>query len=325
MSKNAYDATASNIRHSKTFSPVSKITELLILSAKGATANRGRVPPSVTSAITTGKRINDYMIIRTLYFAFTAKGLAVRACCTLVIVAVTSSCSTYQRANPPSEMPQTTNRQPTQKPYTINGIRYEPLSSHQGFEQEGIASSYGRDFHGRATSNGEQFDMNAMTAAHKTLPMGVYVRVQHKRSGKQVLVRINDRGPIVGYRIIDLSDAAAERLGILQEGIAPVKVTALGYLAEGQTGSSVYRQPVSYDTGTFSLQVASFSIRANSYRYADDVKKRFGAADVQEARVNGKTYYRVRLGRYKSLRSAQAGQAQYGSTGFAGCFVVAAD
>lgn len=239
---------------------------------------------------------------------------------------MTSSCTSYQRQYPPlSEQPQTSRQQPTQKPYTINGKRYEPLSSHQGFEQEGIASSYGQDFHGRTTSNGERFDMNAMTAAHKTLPMGVYVRVQHKRNGKELVVRINDRGPFVGDRIIDLSEAAAARLGMLQEGLAPVKVTALGYKAEGQGDSSGYRQPTDYDSGTFALQVAAFTVRANAYRYADELRKRFGSADVQEAQVQGKTFYRVRLGRYSSLRSAQTGQEQYGRSGFAGCFVVAVD
>jgi rare lipoprotein A len=244
-------------------------------------------------------------------------------CCALCIAALTSSCTTYQRAYPPSEQPQATRRQPVQKPYTINGKRYEPLSSHQGFEQEGIASSYGREFHGRYTSSGELFDMNAMTAAHTTLPLGVYVRVQHRRSGKEVVVRINDRGPFVGDRIIDLSETAAERLGMLQEGLAPVKITALGY--GGQTGSSGYRQPASYDAGTFSLQVAAFTIRDNAIRYAGELRKRFGTADVQEALVNGKTYYRVRLGRYSSLSSAQAGREQFGRSGFAGCFVVAVD
>jgi rare lipoprotein A len=238
---------------------------------------------------------------------------------------ITSACTTYQRTYPPFEATQATRRQPTQRPYTVNGKRYEPLSSHQGFEQEGIASSYGREFHGRTTSNGEQFDMNAMTAAHKTLPMGVYVRVRHRRSGKEVVVRINDRGPFVGDRIIDLSEAAADRLGMLQEGVAPVKVTALGYMADRQSGSSGYRQPENYDAGTFSLQVAAFTIRSNAYRYADELRKRYANADVQEALVSGKTYYRVRLGRYSSLRSAQAGQELYERSGFAGCFVVAVD
>lgn len=246
-------------------------------------------------------------------------------CAISTAAAIASSCTVYQRAYPPSDRPRTTRQQPSQNPYTVNGKRYEPLSSHEGFEQDGIASSYGSEFHGRTTSNGEQFDMNAMTAAHKTLPLGVYVRVRHKRTGKEVVVRVNDRGPFVGDRIIDLSEAAAARLGMLQDGLAPVRVTALGYRADGQAASSAYLQPASYDAGTFSLQVAAFTIRANAYRYAAELRQRFGTADVQEAQLQGRTFYRVRLGRYTSLRSAQLGQEQYGSTGFAGCFVVAVE
>jgi len=260
-----------------------------------------------------------------MFSLFTLKRRVFLLCCAITAAAMISSCTTYPRKYTPSDKSLATRQQPTQKPYTINGKRYEPLSSHQGFVQEGIASSYGREFHGRTTSNGELFDMHAMTAAHKTLPMGVYVRVQLKRSGKEVVVRINDRGPFVGDRIIDLSESAAKQLGMLQEGLAPVKVTALGYKADGQAGTSGYRQPATYDSGTFSIQVGAFTVRLNAYRYADELRKRFGTADVQEAEVRGKIFYRVRLGRYSSLSSAQAGQEQYGRSNFPGCFVVAVD
>jgi len=246
-------------------------------------------------------------------------------CCALAIAVLLSSCTSYQRAYPTSGPYQATRQLPSQKPYTVNGKRYEPLSSHLGFEQEGIASSYGRDFHGRTTSNGEAFDMHAMTAAHKTLPLGVYVRVRHSRNGNEVIVRINDRGPFVGDRIIDLSEGAAAQLGMLKEGLATVKVTALGFRDDGQAGSSGFRQPATYDSGTFAIQAGAFTVRANAYRYADELRKRFGTADVQEAQLQGKTFYRVRIGRYASLRLAQAGQEQYGRNGFAGCFVVAVD
>ena len=241
----------------------------------------------------------------------------------VVTAAMSSSCTTYQRTYSPDGQQPPLRQPPTQRPYTIDGKRYEPLASHQGFEQEGLASSYGSDFHGRRTSNGETFDMNAMTAAHKTLPMGVSVRVQHKRSGKEVVVRINDRGPFVGGRIIDLSEYAAERLGMLQEGLAPVRLTALGYM--NADGSAGYRQPTDYDAGSFTLQMGAFTIRANADRYADELGRKYGASAVREAVLNGTTYYRVRLGRYSSLRAAQAGQEQYQRTGFSGCFVVAVD
>ena len=93
-----------------------------------------------------------------------------------------------------------------------------------GDTQVGIASYYGGKFHGRKTANGERFDMNALTAAHKTLPLGTKVRVTHVKTGKSVVVRINDRGPYVKGRVIDLSRRAARELGMIQKGLAKVRV-----------------------------------------------------------------------------------------------------
>lgn len=259
------------------------------------------------------------------FSAFPLHACSTRLCLLISIATALSACTSYQRAYPPSQEHQTTRQAPTQKPYTVNGKRYEPLSSHEGFEQEGNASSYGREFHGRRTSNGETFDMNAMTAAHKTLPMGVYVRVKHKRSGNEVIVRINDRGPFVKDRIIDLSEAAAGQLGMLRDGLAAVKITALGYKSDGMGTTTGYRPPESYDSGTFALQVGAFTIKANAYRYADELKRKYGTADIQEAMVGATKYYRVRIGRYTSLQIAQASQEQYEHKGFNGCFVVAVD
>lgn len=92
----------------------------------------------------------------------------------------------------------------------------------------GKASWYGPGFHGRTTANGETYDQNAMTAAHKSLPFGTRVRVTNERTGKSVVVRINDRGPYVGKRVIDLSKAAAKRVGMIKSGIAPVTIEVLG-------------------------------------------------------------------------------------------------
>lgn len=234
---------------------------------------------------------------------------------------LTSACVSHQRTQEPARYP--TKR--GQQPYTVNGTRYEPLSSHIGFEQEGVASSYGSDFHGRATSSGEIFDMHAMTAAHKTLPLGVFVRVRDKRSGREIVVRINDRGPFVQDRIIDLSEAAAEKLGILRVGLAPVKITALGYRSEDSSGKTFYHSPESYDRGTFALQVGAFAQKPNATRLADELRRKYGTADVREALISGVKYYRVRLGRYTSLKAAQDGQDRFQHGLFPGCFVVAVD
>ena len=119
------------------------------------------------------------------------------------------------------ETPQTPGLKPWQKPYEVNGQLYTPLADHTGFAQEGTASWYGPNFHGKLTSNGEVYNMYSMTAAHKTLPLGVYVRVHNLANGRQAVVRINDRGPFVKGRIIDLSYAAAKDLGVVGPGTAP--------------------------------------------------------------------------------------------------------
>jgi len=251
--------------------------------------------------------------------------LTVRFLSVALFILLMSACAAQQRAYSPQDQTPYSRQKPGQKPYTVAGKRYEPLSSHEGFVQEGIASSYGRDFHGRKTSSGEPFDMNAMTAAHKTLPLGVYVNVRHKRSGREIIVRINDRGPFVRERIIDLSEGAARQLEMLQEGVAAVTVTALGYKIDPTSGEAHYRAPVSYDNGRFALQVAALKNRANAHRYADELSRKYGAADVQEAIVAGITFHRVRLGHYSSLHAAQSAQKTFEDKGFPGNFVVALD
>jgi len=108
--------------------------------------------------------------------------------------------------------------------YVVNGRRYHLLDSPEGYIERGIASWYGTKFHGRKTSLGERYDMYAMTAAHKTLPIPSYVRVRNLRNGHEVVVRVNDRGPFHDNRIIDLSYAAASKLGIAQTGTGLVEV-----------------------------------------------------------------------------------------------------
>ncbi|RME35133.1 MAG: septal ring lytic transglycosylase RlpA family protein, partial [Deltaproteobacteria bacterium] len=116
------------------------------------------------------------------------------------------------------DTPETRDLAGHQRPYMVNGKRYDPLRDHSGFVEQGTASWYGPKFHGRKTSNGETFDMYALTAAHKTLPLGVSVRVTNLRNGRQVVVRVNDRGPFVAGRIIDLSYAAAKELDMIEAG-----------------------------------------------------------------------------------------------------------
>ena len=135
-------------------------------------------------------------------------------------------------AAPPADLAQRPDAEPRveairiggpNKPYEVLGRRYEPLTSDVPLQQSGGASWYGRKFHGRPTASGEPYDMYAMTAAHKTMPIPSYARVRNPANGREIVVRINDRGPFADGRIIDLSYAAATKLGVLA-GVAPVDV-----------------------------------------------------------------------------------------------------
>ena len=122
--------------------------------------------------------------------------------------------------------------------YEVFGKRYFVLATAEGYRERGVASWYGPDFHARPTSSGEPYDMYAMTAAHKTLPIPAYARVTNLANGRSVVVRINDRGPFVGNRIIDLSYTAAHKLDMTQAGTAFVEVEVItpGSLAEAARG-----------------------------------------------------------------------------------------
>ena len=240
----------------------------------------------------------------------------------LLLCALLASCSGHEKyvSRSDSQAPGG-----VQKPYTVKGERYEPLSSHEGFVQTGIASWYGSDFHGKKTSNGDTYDMYAMTAAHKTLPFGVYVKVSNRNNGRDTVVRINDRGPFVAGRIIDLSYSAAKDIGVVFSGTALVKIEALGYLDETVKGKTTYRPPVSYDRGSFGIQVGAFGNRENAQRMADSIKQRYGASSIRESIVNGTRYYRVRAGNYTSLKEAEQALERSGDKVIAAGFVVALD
>lgn len=222
------------------------------------------------------------------------------------------------------DTPETRELKGWEKPYEVDGQRYQPLRDHQGFSQRGIASWYGRKFHGRKTSNGEVYDMYAMTAAHKTLPLGVFVRVTHLENGRSIIVRVNDRGPFVAGRIIDLSYSAAGKLGIVDAGTGKVQVQALGY-RQSDHGKVTYRPPSSYDAGSFAVQIGAFSVKDNASRLAAQMRSRFGKADVQSAQVNGRQMYRVRVGDYRSLERAEQAVLDFSRGGYPGSFVVAFD
>jgi peptidoglycan lytic transglycosylase len=224
----------------------------------------------------------------------------------------------------PPVAPESNKVKASQRPYTVMGKRYEPLNSHIGFTQEGIASWYGKDFHGKRTSNGETYDMHAMTAAHKTLPLGVFVKVRNKENGEETIVRVNDRGPFVKNRIIDLSYSAAKKLGVDVKGTAPVRIEALGYKASG-TGGESYKAPETYDNGNYAVQVGAFKDQQNAKRLSEEMRRLHGYSEVRSAIVNGELFYRVQAGKFSSLHEAEKAEARFSDQGYSGSFVVSVD
>ena len=190
-------------------------------------------------------------------------------------------------------------------PYVIDGERYYPLSSSEGFVQYGNASWYGEKFHGRPTANGEIFDMNRKSAAHKTLPLGTYVKAVNLENNKQIVVRINDRGPFVKGRIIDFSYAAAEEIGLVGPGVVRVKIVALGRQV-GEIESPSGSQPVveinDLRRGEFTVQVGAFKSKNNATRLCGQLKVDFDYVDVEvfDDKINGPVY-RVRVSKSDTL------------------------
>jgi rare lipoprotein A len=240
-------------------------------------------------------------------------------CCILAL----SACGARKTNVVKSSEPEGQRVKASQKPYTVLGQRYEPLRSHEGFVQTGVASWYGKDFHGKKTSNGETYDMHAMTAAHKTLPLGVYVKVRNRENGREATVRVNDRGPFVKGRILDLSYAAAKALGVDMVGTAPVRIEALGYRQDGSSGKELYKAPATYDTGNYTVQVGAFKEQANAVRLSGEMRRLHGFSDVRMTNVNGEVYYRVYAGKYSSLNAAEDAEKDFSEHGYPGSFTVA--
>jgi rare lipoprotein A len=192
--------------------------------------------------------------------------------------------------------------------YDVFGKRYYVLSSSVGYWERGVASWYGPGFHKVRTSTGEVYDMYAMTAAHKTLPLPAYVRVTNLQNGRSVVVRVNDRGPFVGNRIIDLSYTAASRLDMLHHGTAMVEVRAVDPAAAKAIGAAgnaaaaaaaaaaATPAPAPAPDGLF-VQAGAFSDPANAERLADKLRTgSYGKVFVRDDQIAGRRMYRVRIG-----------------------------
>ena len=159
------------------------------------------------------------------------------------------------------------------------------------FVEEGTASWYGIPFHGRRAADGEIFDMNSLVAAHRTLPFGSILRVTNLNNGREVQVRVIDRGPFVGDRILDLARAAAVSLDMIGTGTAPVRIELLS----GPNPA----------TGDFTVQIGAFSDRSNAENLRDRLLPRYQPIFVQEYDTPNGHFYRVRVGRVPSPDAAQ--------------------
>ncbi len=222
-------------------------------------------------------------------------------------------------ATPPPPAPPTPKGHP--KPYRVGGTWYQPMPHARDFSQQGIASWYGRKFHGRKTSSGEVYNMYAMTAAHKTLPLGTWVRVRRLDSGKEIVVRINDRGPFVHGRIIDLSYTAAKEMNMVGPGTARVEIVALG--ERRQTASGDTFVPMDYYNGAFTFQVGAFSSLDNAERLRAKLDQTFANAHVTRYDRGDAVFYRVRVGRCNDLESAETYEQHLASSGYPDAFIVA--
>ena len=244
-------------------------------------------------------------------------------------------------------------------PYKIKGKRYLPEESFT-YVEEGDASWYGEYFHGRLTANGEIYDMNAMTAAHKTLQLPTIVRVTNLQNGNSVIVRVNDRGPFVDDRIIDMSKGAAEVLGFREQGITPVRVEVLtdaskhlqelaqaratvgemdsmvaalnidkqDSLPPVQTATAI--QPpvrpaataISGNPGSWFLQAAAFGDASNADRARSQLQH-LGPTVVIPRPKGDQTLYLVRVGPYDTKQKAQSALDRVREVGFDDALVVA--
>jgi rare lipoprotein A len=170
----------------------------------------------------------------------------------------------------------------------------------EGWSEKGVASWYGDPYHGRRTASGEVYDMYAMTAAHKTLPFGTVVRVDRRDTGADVTVRINDRGPFIRGRIIDLSFAAAQVIGLDIDGVTPVKITVVG--SEAAPPPPPAAPPSAEPESCFWVQVAAFGEVSNARRAQETLAAAGESAVVLEG-IDA--LYRVRLGPFTDRKEAE--------------------
>jgi rare lipoprotein A len=216
--------------------------------------------------------------------------------------------------------------EPGARPYEVNGVRYYPLPDAQGFVEYGKASWYGSEFHGRSTASGRIYDMFAKSAAHKILPLDTMVRVVNLSNNKSIIVPVNDRGPFVKGRVIDLSYGAAKELDMIGPGVVDVRVEALArevgrVHTEGTTVPVLEWQD--FRKGEFTVQVGAFENLDNALKLADQFRKTYNYTNVVVYEDSpGRILYRVHVSKSETLANAAAIERRLEETGFPNAFVV---
>ena len=207
------------------------------------------------------------------------------------------------------------------RPYTVFGVTYAPIVGKEPTKERGMASWYGRKFHGQKTASGEIYDMFAMTAAHKTYPIPSYARVTNVKTGQSVVVRVNDRGPFLSNRIIDLSYAAAARIGIVNAGSGLVDVERILPGGNAEVASSAAARPplppppaaamvetavLSQEGAAIWLQLGAFSSVESAEGFRAHVGRELSWLLEPIAITSLAGTHRVRIGPYRSLEEANA-------------------
>lgn len=205
--------------------------------------------------------------------------------------------------------------------YEVRNTTYHVMKSSVGYQATGIASWYGTKFHGVKTSSGEPYDMLAMTAAHRTLPLPTYLQVTNLENGRQVVVRVNDRGPFEKNRLIDLSYVAAKKLGITGKGTGLVKVVAIDP-RRYQPVAPVDQQVVIHaGARLIYLQLGAFSSLQNAQRLQQKIQTHASlngaVCRIEQALSQGHTVYRVKMGPFKTVDASDAMSAKIIAAGFA--------
>lgn len=205
------------------------------------------------------------------------------------------------------------------KPYTIRGVTYVPRVD-PDYDETGVASWYGPGFHGKLTASGGVYDQDALTAAHKTLPMPTRVRVTNLENDTSVILTVNDRGPFVGDRIIDVSRRAARVLGFLRQGTARVRVEALDSPAFAAAAGGGGNARAS-ERGQFYVQAGSFANSRNAYRLQERLRS-LGSFGVERAQTAAGPLHRVRAGPLPSRERARALISDLRAAGVAGARMI---